>query len=102
MFPSLVTGNPQSMASNCLLAIRHVGHPKEVIQLQNSYWQALSTLCPELKAKSSLERRVGFVFVTSLLAVTFSRTYSSIPFLLACPLLPPTLWDQSIQDTDAG
>lgn len=43
--PSLVTGNPQSMASNCLSAILHVGHPKEVIQLQNSYWQTLSTQC---------------------------------------------------------
>lgn len=36
--PSLVTANPQSMASNCLSDILHVGHPKEVIQLQNSYW----------------------------------------------------------------
>lgn len=91
--PSLVTANPQSMASNCLSAILHVGHPKEVIQLQNSYWQILPTLCPRLDARSSPKRRVGFRFAPSLPVLSFSRTYGSIPFLLACPLLPLALWD---------
>lgn len=77
--PSLVTAKPWSMASNCLSAILHVGHPKEVIQLQNSYWQTLPIWCPGPKARSSPRRSVGFRFATSLPELTFIRTYGSIP-----------------------
>lgn len=45
---------------------------------------------------------MGFRFAMSLPVLAFSRTYITTPFLLACPLLPPTLWDQPVQDTNSG